>query len=130
MAEKEIVLINKSKGKFTINFLGAFPINKSAPKGGKLYLTEREFEWLQANSPHILDGESKRLYRKDELEVEAEVMSNEKFFSQHHAKIKSAIAEMNAEEAQMRYDYAQLHNVSKGVLKALEDRILELDKKD
>lgn len=127
--EKEIVLINKSKSKLTINFRKEFPMNKYALKGGKLYLTEREYEWLQMNHPNLLEGEGKRLFREDELTVEADVLSDEEFFKQSQKKIKSAIAEMGTEEVESRYRYAQLQEeFPKAIQKALEDRILELDK--
>lgn len=129
MAEnKEIVLINKSKGRFTINFQGAFQ-NKSVVKGGKFYLTEKEFDFVKANYPHILEGESKRLFLEgEEVAPENELDDNEKFFAQHHTKVKSAISKMNEKEVEERYKYAQLKEVSESIVKALEERILELDK--
>lgn len=126
--EKEIVLFNKSKGKFTINFQGAFPVNKVAPRDGKLYLTERELEWAKINFPHLFEGEQKRLYFENELTVEPEVMEDEAFFKQNQKKVKAAIAKMDSEETEKRYRYAQVNEVSEAIVKALEDRILELDK--
>lgn len=128
MAEKEIVLVNKSKGKFTVNFQGAFPVNKMAPKNGKIYVTEREYEWIQINYPHILEGEEKKLYLENEAPVENNKLDDETFFKQHHNTVKSAIAKMDAAELEQRYRYAQLKEVSEGIVKAIEDRILELDK--
>jgi hypothetical protein len=129
--KKEIVLINKGKSKLTVNFQGAFPVNKVAPKGGKMYLSEREYEWVQANYPHILEGKNQRLYLENEVPVEPEYMNDEDFFGQHHTKVKSAIASMETEEVEKRYRFAQLQeNFPKGILKAIEDRILELDTKE
>ncbi|QJT70418.1 hypothetical protein [Microcystis phage MaeS] len=133
MADTEIVLINKSRGKFTINFQGAFPVNKVAAKDAKLYLTEREYEWAQSNIPHVLEGDNKRLYLESELEASPEqddYLSDEEFFKQHHTKVKAGIAKMELEEAESRYRYVQLNEVTEAVKKALEDRLLELDKKD
>jgi hypothetical protein len=131
--EKEIVLINKSKGKFTINFQGAFPQNKWAVRDGKIHLSEKEYEWVKATYPHILKGDSQRLFKEGEEPAKAAGSAsgedeNKAFFSQHHNKVKSAIKEMDEEEAQAKLNYAQLNDVSDGVVKALEDRILELDK--
>lgn len=132
MAEqKEIVLINKGKGRFTINFQGAF-LNKSAVRGGKFYLNEKEYDFVKATYPHILEGETKRLFLEgEEAEKNIEVNRDEDlkaFFAQHHTKVKSAIAQMDTEEAQVKLNYAQLNEVSEGTIKVLEDRILELDK--
>lgn len=129
MAEnKEIVLVNKSKGKYTINFQGVFQ-DKRTVKDGKFYLTEKEMDFVKAHYPHILEGETKRLYLESELEDAAlNEESNEKFFAQKPAKIKAAIAKMEEEEAEAKLHYAQLKEVSETIVKALEDRILELDK--
>lgn len=132
MAEnKEIVLINKSKGRFTLNFQGAF-LNKFAPRDGKFYLTQKEFDFVKATYPHVLEGETQRLYPEGEEPTHtgsgaSGEMENEAFFAQHHTKIKSAISKMEAAEAEAKLKYAQLNDVSDATIKALEDRILELD---
>lgn len=133
MAEKnEIVLINKSQGRFTLNFQGAFQ-NKTAVRDGKFYLTEKEYDYLKATYPHILEGDERRLYPEGEEPTytgsgASGADENEAFFAQHHTKVKSAISKMELEEAEEKYKYAQLHEVSDAIIKALEDRILELDK--
>lgn len=132
MAENEIVLINKSKGKLTINFQGAFPQNKSAAKDGKIYLSDKEFDWVKSTYPHILEGKSQRLFKEGEEPSGSQGGAsgsddNAAFFAQHHSKVKSAIKEMSEEEAEAKLKYAQLNDVSEGTVKALEDRILELD---
>jgi hypothetical protein len=131
VAEKnEIVLINKTKGRFTINFQGSFPQNKFAAKDGKFFLSQKEMDFVKATYPHILEGKEKCLYLEDELSsfIEVSGADNETFFAKHHSKVKSAIAKMGEEEAQEKYEYAQLHDVSETIIKALEDHILELDK--
>lgn len=124
--QKEIILINKSKGRLTLNFQGAFQ-NKTAVKNGKFYLSEKEHEFIKANYPHILEGEEQRLYPEGEVTINADEDFTA-FFSQHHTKVKSAISQMDVEEAEAKLNFAQLNEVSEGTIKALEDRILELDK--
>ena len=54
--EDNIILISNYEGRFTINFMGAFPTNKwTNKKGGKIYLTPREAEWVELNLSHLLD---------------------------------------------------------------------------
>lgn len=132
MADTEIVLVNKAKGRFTLNFQGAFQ-NKTAVRDGKFYLTEKEFDYVKTNYPHILEGETQRLFKEGEEPTYTGAGTstqdeNAAFFAQHHTKVKSAISQMEAEEADAKYRYAQGHDVSAAIVKALEDRILELDK--
>lgn len=127
--EGKIVLVNKGPSQLTINFMGAFLQNKMAPKNGKFYLTEKEYEWLELNFPHLLEGEEKRLYAEGEEQNETTGdLDDEAFFKQHHTKIKKAISEMTEAEAEQKLEYANLNEVSESTIKALEDRILELDK--
>lgn len=134
MDEKEIVLVNKSKGRFTINFQGAF-VNKHAVKDGKFYLTEKEYDFVKSTYPHILEGKTKRLYLESELDesgkAESIEQTDKEFFAQHHNTVKKAISKMDKSELEKKYKYVKLHEdeVSPSIVKAIEDRMLELDKK-
>lgn len=130
MAEnQEIVLVNKSMGRFTINFQGVFPRNKFAKKDGKIYLTDKEFDYVKSTFPHVLEGEEKVLYLENELAALEQAEEDiKKFFEQKPAKIKAAIAKMDEKEAESKLNYAQLNEVDDEIVKAIEDRILELDK--
>jgi len=134
MGEKEIVLVNKSKGRFTINFQGAFA-NKHAVKDGKFYLTEKEYDFVKSTYPQILEGKTKRLYLESELDesgkAESVEQTDKEFFAQHHNTVKKAISQMDETELEQKYKYARLHDdeVSASIIKAIEDRMLELGKK-
>jgi len=127
--EKEIVLVNKARGRFTINFQGAFQ-NKSAVHNGKFYLSQKEFDFVKSTYPHILEGDTQRLFPEGEepKNFNGLEMSNEEFFAQNTNKIKAAIKEMDESELDERYNYAQLNDASDAVIKALENRILESSK--
>lgn len=51
---KKISLINKTKGLFSINFQGAFPINKWSESEKPIHLTEEEFEFVKENYARLL----------------------------------------------------------------------------
>lgn len=134
MAEKEIVLINGALGRMTLNFQGAFPNNKSAKKGGKFYLSEKEFEYVKANYSHLLEGETQRLFREGEEKIPGQGAAGQDemkaFFAQSANKVKAAFEEMSEEQLEHAYKYAQLHEdeLTEATYKKLENRILELDK--
>ena len=132
MDEVAKVLINKTPGRFTINFMGAFPNNKwTAKKNGKIYLTDREWEWVQTNIPHIIE---KGLLVVEGSKQEKEVNQNEQneinpeaFFKQHHAKAKSQISKMtNLDDINKLIDYANDNELEGSVVDALVERANQL----
>ena len=122
--EKEIVLINKAGQLFTINFMGAFPINKWANPDGRYYLSPKEYDFVKSNFSHllgkqlVLEGEEGEGYNQvDEVSAEA-------FFTMHHTKQKAAIKEMSDEKLQDLLDYADLNDITKKIVKEIEDQYL------
>ena len=122
--EKEIVLVNKTNHLFTINFMKVFPTNKWALPDGKYYLTQKEYDFVKSNYGHILgkklvlEGEEAEGYNEiDELSPEA-------FFVMHHTKQKAAIKEMSDDKLQDLLDYADLHDITKKIVKEIEDQYL------
>jgi len=132
MDQKEIVLINKHHIPLTINFMGVFPNNKSAVPGGKFYLTDREWEWIQHNQKQIVEkkmvvlegseGSDEKVNTvKDQDEVKA------KFFDQHVNKAKSQIAKMdNIDEINELINYANDNEINNKAVDALIERANEL----
>lgn len=129
MDQKEIVLINKHYLTVTINFAGAFPQNKTAKPGGKFYLTEKEWEWMQYNLPNFMKT-GKVVLEGTESETKAPVNKDEeaeKFFSQHVNKAKSQASKMeDLEHINALIDYANDNEINTKAVDALIDRANEL----
>ncbi|MGG1547149.1 hypothetical protein ABE347_06620 [Bacillus paralicheniformis] len=130
MAEIAKVLINKTPGRMTINFLGAFPQNKWTNKeNGKIYLTEKEWEWVQTNIPHVLEKgflieEGSVTNVKTDSDKAKEF---ESFFKQHVNKAKAQIAKMDdLDEINALIDYANDHEIDNKAVDALVERANEL----
>jgi hypothetical protein len=130
MEGKEIVLINNTGGRNTVNFKGTFPQNKwTGKKGGKIYLTEREFEWLEINHPHalgkswIVEGSGQKV----EVEEKTDEERHAEFFKQHVNKAKSKIAKMESlDEINELIEYASFNEIDNKAVDTLIERANEL----
>lgn len=130
MEEIAKVLINKTLGRMTINFLGAFPQNKWTNKeNGKIYLTGKEWEWVQTNIPHVLE---KGFLIEEGSVTNVKTNSDkakefESFFKQHVNKAKAQIAKMDdLDEINALIDYANDHEIDNKAVDALVERANEL----
>lgn len=123
--EKEIVLINKAGQLFTINFMGAFPINKWANPDGKYYLTPKEYDFVKANYSHILGKQLVHEGEEGETYNQIDEVSPDAFFTMHHTKQKAAIKEMSDEKLQELLEYADLNEINKKIVKEIEDQYLQ-----
>jgi hypothetical protein len=118
---QEHVLINKGcKGKFTINFMGAFPQNKWAMPNGKIYLNDKEMDFVKATYPHVL---GKQLVLEGQ---EPEVKKEDDFFKLHHTQWKSQVAEMSIEEVESKLAEANEKGIEGKIVEALKVRQEEL----
>ena len=124
--DEKVVLINQVDGRFTINFLGAFPNNKFAlKKGQKIYLSKEEFEFVQSNVPHLL-GNQVILEGEEPKEPKHDHLDPEEFFKQHHATAKAQIKEMELKEVESLIDFANTNELDNAVVNALIKRSNEL----
>lgn len=129
MAEKiEKVLINNDIGRFTINFLGNFP-NKWANPGGKIYLTEKEWDFVKVNLSHILEKGflseegSEKVKVKTKAKDETELA---KFFDQNTNKAKAQVKKMELNDVNELIEYANDHEIDNALVTALMNRANEL----
>lgn len=139
MAKEEVVLISNVDGRFTINFMGAFQNKWTKGKGGKLYLSEREFEFFKLNYPHLLENKTVSVLgqekeesakendgEKDQDKNDQEIDPKE-FFEQHTNKIKSQVKEMdNKDQIDKLLEYADENDITTKAVDALMDRYNEL----
>ena len=124
--DEKIVLISQVNGRNTINFLGAFPVNKFALKRGqRIYLSEAEYEFVKSNVPHLLDSKF-ILEGQQPKEPENDQLTPEDFFKLHHAKAKSQIKEMELEKVESLIDFANMNELDNAVVNALIKRSNEL----
>ncbi|MEM5838869.1 hypothetical protein [Bacillus sp. LMB3902] len=130
MEEIAKVLINKTPGRMTINFLGVFPQNKWTNKeNGKIYLTGKEWEWVQTNIPHVLE---KGFLIEEGSVTNVKTNSDkakefESFFKQHVNKAKAQIAKMDdLDEINALIDFANDHEIDNKAVDALVERANEL----
>jgi hypothetical protein len=112
------VLVNTSPGRNTINFQGAFPVNKMAKKpGGKIYLSKAEWEWVENAIPHLLgvswceEGKEPEQDHPERPKVEVD----SKLFEMHHKTAKSLIDDMDQEEIDAYIKHAD-ENELKGAI--------------
>ena len=128
MDNKKINVISLVEGRFTINFLGAFPHNKFAlNKGQKISLTQEEFDFVEANLSHlfgksiVLEGQENKVDPKSSDELKPE-----EFFKLHHAKAKAQIKELELKDVDSLIDYANDNEIDNTVVTALVERSNEL----
>ncbi|WP_257064285.1 hypothetical protein [Priestia megaterium] len=132
MEQKEVVLINKSGTKLYINFKKAFPQDKSAKDGAKIYLTPKEWEWCQFNIPETLEKGLLVLEGSEEAEKETENPNSKQaklaeFFDQHVNKAKSQAAKIESlDEVNALIDYANDNEIDNKAVDALIKRANEL----
>lgn len=119
-------LVNESKGRFTINFKGAFPNNKWAMPGGKIYLTKPEWDFLKVDSPHVIDeilveeGKKPKKEKKDKKDLAS-------FFEQNTNTAKSKIRKMESkEDVEELIRYANDNELNNKIVDALVKRSNEL----
>lgn len=123
---KEIILVNKVEGMFTINFRGDFPNKTARRKGQKIYLTEKEFDYVKNNYPEIL-GE-KVVLEGEEVKEETSNVDAESLFELHHAKAKKQISEMtDKKEIDDLIHYANMNELNNSVVDALVEKSNELE---
>lgn len=131
MEQKEITLINKSGCKQYINFAGVFPHNKWARANGKVYLTEKEWEWCEINIPAslekglwVLEGAEDPKKGADDIDPEAKKAD---FFKQHVNKAKAQVAKMeDLAEVNALIDYANDNEIDNKTVDALIERANKL----
>lgn len=124
--EKEVVLIVNTKGPLYINFEGAFPVNKWANPKGKIYLTEREWDWVQVNVGHLL-GNKLLVEGQEPDEEQAETEVDASIFKLNTNKAKAKIRRMtDIDEINGLIDYANDNEIENKIVDALVQRYNEL----
>lgn len=125
------VLINKVDGRFTINFLGAFPHNKFAlRKGQRIYLNEMEWDFVKNNLSHIIGNQVTIEGEEEEVEEKKkeEGLSPEQYFEQHHSTARSQIKGLAKETIDEYIEYANENEINNKTVDQLIERANELDK--
>ena len=132
MAKAHKTLVNKTKSRIAINFLGAFPNNKWANTDGKIYLSEEEWDWVQTNIPHWLEkGKLVEAGSENDKPVKStsdEEKEMQEFFEKHTNSAKSVISKMtDVEQIDKLIEYGNDNDVhNKKIVDLLAKRYNEL----